>query len=160
MKKYKLKFYAVFLTSIFILHSPFCLEVLGQGSELADQRQMNFNNPPAGGSNGLSGIPSPWFSNQPGGWDYSAEAAAAGLTRPKTSTPNLFVTAIRVVDANDNPISPTPGVPFWVEIDWEYDNPVCANYTLMRVVNGWTNVAPAINWGCCQPPTSASSTRE
>ena len=99
-------------------------------------------------SNGLSGIPAPWFTNQPGGWDAAAAAAAAGKPRPKTGQPNLIATGIRIVDANDNSISPAPGVPFWVEIDWEYDNPVCTNYTLMRVVNGWTNIAPAINWGC------------
>ena len=97
---------------------------------------------------GLSGIPTPWSAKQPGGWDAAAAAAAAGRPRPNTGQPNLIATGIRIVDANDNPISPTPGVPFWVEIDWEYDNPVCTSYTLMRVVNGWTNIAPAINWGC------------
>jgi len=52
------------------------------------------------------------------------------------------------VDANDNPITATAGVPFWVEVDYDYFNPVCTYYTLARVVNGWTNIAPAINWGC------------
>ena len=102
----------------------------------------------ADGLNDLNGIPVPWFTNQPGGWDAAAAARAAGRPQPRTVQPNLIATGIRIVDGNDNPISPTPGVPFWVEIDWEYDNPVCTSYTLMRVVNGWTNVAPAINWGC------------
>jgi hypothetical protein len=96
----------------------------------------------------LRGIPQPWFSKQPGGWNYSAAVAAAGQLPPPAGPPNLYVTGIRIVDGNDNPISVNAGVPFWVEIDWSYDNPVCTNYTLSRVVNGWTNVAPAINYGC------------
>jgi hypothetical protein len=67
---------------------------------------------------------------------------------PDTGAPSIQITGVEVVDIDDNPITVTAGVPFWVEIDWEYDNPNCDNYTLSRAVNGWTNVAPAINWGC------------
>ena len=94
------------------------------------------------------GTPAPWTSSHPGGWDSAGAAAAGSRPHPKTGNPSFQVTAVKVVDANDNPITVTPGVPFWVEVDWEYDNPVCTNYTLSRVVNGWTNVATAINWGC------------
>ena len=35
------------------------------------------------------------------------------------------VTAVKVVDANPaTPISVTPGIPFWVEIDWQYNNEI------------------------------------
>ena len=100
-----------------------------------------------GGVPGLQGIPAPWQSSDPGGWD-SAAAAAGPKPLPETGGATMQVTAVKVVDGNDNPISVTPGVPFWVEIDWQYTNPNCTNYTLMRVVNGWTNVAPAVNYGC------------
>jgi hypothetical protein len=91
------------------------------------------------------GVPAPWNSSHPGGWN---SAAAGPKPAPYAGGSSIQVTAAKVVDANDNPISVTPGVPFWVEIDWQYTNPNCTNYTLMRVVNGWTNVAPAINYGC------------
>ena len=94
------------------------------------------------------GAPAPWSSSHPGGWDAAAAAAAASRPHPKTGGPSFQVTAVKIVDGNDTPLTVTPGVPFWVEIDWEYINPVCTNYTLSRVVNGWTNVAPAINFGC------------
>ena len=96
---------------------------------------------------GLQGIPAPWQSSHPGGRD-SAAAAVGPKPMPKTGGATMQVTAVKVVDGNDNPISVTPGMPFWVEIDYEYNNPDCTNYTLMRVVNGWTNIAPAINCGC------------
>jgi hypothetical protein len=95
----------------------------------------------------LQGIPAPWNSSHPGGWNQSA-AAAGSKPLPQTGGPSIQVTGVRIVDGNDNPITVTPGVPFWVEIDWEYNNPNCNSYTLERVVNGWTNVAPAVNWGC------------
>lgn len=85
-------------------------------------------------------------SKSSSGWD--AAGAARHNPVPNTGSPGIDVYAVRVVDANDNPISVTPGVPFWVEVDWEYDNPSCTNYTISRVVNGWTNVTPAINNGC------------
>ena len=94
---------------------------------------------------GLQGVPAPWSSSHPGGW---SSTAAGARPVPQTGGPSMQVTAVKVVDGNDNPLSVAPGVPFWVEIDWQYTNPDCTNYTLMRVVNGWTNVSPAINWGC------------
>ncbi len=108
------------------------------------------------GLTGLQGIPLPWYSSQPGGWDKAAAAAHASnsLSQPQMPHPNspgapdLRATGIVIVDGSANPIAATAGVPFWVEIDYEYDNPVCTDYTLARVVNGWTNTAPAINWGC------------
>ena len=92
------------------------------------------------------GVPAPWQSSHPGGWD--AIAAAKSSPVPQVGGATMQITAVKVVDGNDNPISVTPGVPFWVEIDWQYNNPNCTNYTLMRVVNGWTNIAPAVNYGC------------
>lgn len=98
---------------------------------------------------GEEGIPTLWHSSHPGGHDLAAPAAhAAGAGLPLTSEPSFSVTAIKTVDANDNPLTPTAGVPFWVEVDFEYNNPVCTDYTIQRVVNGWTNTAAAINWGC------------
>ncbi|HUC86491.1 MAG TPA: S8 family serine peptidase [Candidatus Acidoferrales bacterium] len=94
------------------------------------------------------GIPAPWNSSHPGGWDAAAAAAAGNRPRPKTGGASIQVTAVKTVDGNDNPLTVTPGVPFWVEVDWEYDNPSCTNYTVQRVVNGWTNVTPSFNWGC------------
>ena len=70
------------------------------------------------------------------------------LYTTQAQQPNLRVTGIRIVDANDKALSPVAGQPFFVEIDWTYSNPVCTPYTLMRVVNGWTNTAPSITWGC------------
>jgi hypothetical protein len=111
---------------------------------LADS--LRAQNGPANGQ--LSqGVPAPWYSSHPGGWDSRA-AAAGPQPSPPTGNPIIQVTAVKVVDVNDNPIAVTPGVPFWVEVDWQYTNPDCTNYTIMRVVNGWTNVCPAINYGC------------
>jgi hypothetical protein len=97
----------------------------------------------------LRGIPAPWNSSHPGGRKSAPAKAAGSKPVPEAGgQPSIEVTDVRIVDDNDNPISVTPGTPFWVEIDWEYDNPTCANYTLSRVVNDWTNVAPAVNYGC------------
>ncbi len=68
--------------------------------------------------------------------------------QPDASPPNIIVTAIKIVDVNDNPITVTAGLPFWVEVDYEYDNPVCTSYTIARVVNGWTNTASPVTSGC------------
>jgi len=94
----------------------------------------------------LRGIPPRKSPNHPGGWD--AAGAAESKAFPKTGGPSFEVYDVKIVDINDNPITITPGVPFYVEVDWEYDNPTCDNYTISRVVNGWTNLAPAINFGC------------
>jgi hypothetical protein len=56
--------------------------------------------------------------------------ATAPLSSGAAQLPNLRVTGIRIVDANDKPINPIAGQPFFVEIDWSYSNPVCTSYTL------------------------------
>jgi CARDB len=81
--------------------------------------------------------------------------ATLSLTTAQALTPNLRVTGIKIVDVNDKPIVPVAGQPFFVEIDWSYSNPVCTNYTLTRVVNGWTNTAPPINYGCGHTGTTS-----
>ncbi len=96
----------------------------------------------------LRGIPLPWNTNHSGGWDSAGVATAGARAFPKTGGPSFEVTGVKVVDVNDNPITVTPGVPFYIEVDWEYDNPTCGNYTISRVVNGWTNATPAVNYGC------------
>jgi hypothetical protein len=68
--------------------------------------------------------------------------------QPDASAPNIVVTAIKIVDVNDNPITATAGVPFFVEVDYKYVNPVCTAYTISRAVNGWTNTAAPITLGC------------
>jgi hypothetical protein len=98
--------------------------------------------------NGLQGLRTLSNPSQPGGWDAAGAAAHSNSVVANSGGANITVYNVRIVDANDNPISVTPGVPFFVEVDWEYDNPSCTNYTIYRVVNGFTNVAPAINYGC------------
>src|SRR5580658_2452390 len=100
--------------------------------------------------NGLQGVPSsPRSGGGAGGSSPHRPSILPPHKGPYPQTgPHFLIDGFYIVDGNDNSINVTPGVPFWVEIDWEYDNPTCADYTLSRVVNGWTNTTPAINWGC------------
>lgn len=88
---------------------------------------------------------------------YILAWAGAGASEPKPrrssngpqgSQPNLHVTGVKVTDSAGNTITPMAGEPFFVEVAWNYANPVCTDYTITRVVNGWTNTAPPIHWGC------------
>ena len=69
-------------------------------------------------------------------------------TAEEDGVPNLAITSLQIVDTNGNPINPTAGKKFWVRVNYSYTNPVCTDYTIRRVANGWENDAPPINWGC------------
>lgn len=64
------------------------------------------------------------------------------------SFPNLAVLSASVTDGAGNAFIPEAGEPFFVRIDYEYDNPVCTPYTIERTVNGWANQTPEFDWGC------------
>jgi hypothetical protein len=51
-------------------------------------------------------------------WAMGLTLIAATLPGASAQTPNLTITGVRIVDANDNPITPVAGQPFYVEIDW------------------------------------------
>jgi hypothetical protein len=69
-------------------------------------------------------------------------------SQPDANPPKFTVTGIKLTDGSGDLITPTAGMPFFVEVTYNYANPVCSNYTIQRVVNGWTNVAPPIDYGC------------
>src|SRR5215469_17000202 len=102
--------------------------IIGMASPVRAQEGTNIN--------GLQGLPTLSNPNPPGGWDAAGAAAHSNSVVANSGGANITVYNVRVVDANDNPISVTPGVPFFVEVDWEYDNPSCTNYTVSRVING------------------------
>lgn len=67
---------------------------------------------------------------------------------PEASAANLFPTAIRIVDGNNNVITPEAGVEFWVRVEFTYDNPVNDAYSIGRIVNdNPQHLAPEITWG-------------
>jgi hypothetical protein len=68
--------------------------------------------------------------------------------QPDASPPSFTVTGIQIIDSDGQSFSPTAGVPFFVGFTYQYVNPVCSNYTVTRVVNGWTNIGPTTNLGC------------
>jgi hypothetical protein len=81
-------------------------------------------------------------------WFLLVAAVPVATPWRASAATDIIVTAIKLVDGNFNPITPTVGVPFYVEVDYDYDNPVCTDYTISRIVNGWTNIALPVNYGC------------
>lgn len=81
-----------------------------------------------------------------------APIVSGGLLRHDGAAPqgptNLRVLQVQIVDGNGTATQARAGKNFWVRVDFEYANPVCTHYVIERRVNGWTNTAPAIDWGC------------
>jgi hypothetical protein len=71
------------------------------------------------------------------------------LTSQVSATPpSIKVTAIKITAPNGDVTNAVAGAPFLVQVDYNYDNPVCTDYTIQRVVNGWTNISAPTNYGC------------
>ncbi len=62
--------------------------------------------------------------------------------------PQLAVTSIKILAPNGSQTNTVAGAPFFVQVNYNYDNPVCTNYTVEFVVNGWTNISAPVNYGC------------
>jgi hypothetical protein len=69
-------------------------------------------------------------------------------TQVSATPPSLKVTAIKIIAPNGAVTNAVAGAPFFVQVDYNYDNPVCTDYTIERVVNGWTNISAPTNYGC------------
>ncbi|QEG01064.1 Thermophilic serine proteinase precursor [Stieleria maiorica] len=66
----------------------------------------------------------------------------------KASSANLFPTAAYPVDGNNNVIVPQAGEPFFVRVEFTYDNPLHDAYSIGRTVNSNPqHVSPPITWG-------------
>ncbi|WP_182866192.1 S8 family peptidase [Rhodopirellula sp. JC639] len=64
------------------------------------------------------------------------------------SSANLFPTAAHPVDGNNNVIVPQAGEPFFVRVEFTYDNPLHDAYSIGRTVNrNPQHVAPPVSWG-------------
>jgi hypothetical protein len=77
-------------------------------------------------------------------------AAAVCLAFARTAgaaAPAFTVTGIKIIAPNGSQTNAVAGVPFFVEVDYDYANPVTTNYTIERVVNGWTNYSTPTNYG-------------
>ncbi len=68
--------------------------------------------------------------------------------RAGIGAPNLAVLSIIAVDGSNIPITPQAGKNFWLRITYSHANPNCDFYSIERVVNGWSHLAPEIDWGC------------
>ena len=64
------------------------------------------------------------------------------------AVPNLDINSLQIVDRTGAAIAPQVGIPFWVRVNFRYDNPVCTLYAIRRTVNGFTHDAPLIDAGC------------
>lgn len=91
----------------------------------------NPTKPPAGGVGGMLG--------------HSPNAPL-----PEGLTPNLSVLSVQLVNSNNVALVPIPaGEPFWIRVQFQYDNPTCDLYQIGRTVNGpIQQLAPEIDWGC------------
>ncbi len=78
------------------------------------------------------------------------ELPSAGQTS-LTAAPNLFILSASIANSSGQPLtSISAGQPFWLRVDFQYDNATCTPYVIQRIANGWTHEAPAIDWGCGQ----------
>ncbi len=61
---------------------------------------------------------------------------------------NMFITDVLTVDGGNNPITPQAGEPFWIRVEYQYDNPIDGFYTISRVVNNNpVHTAPPVDFG-------------
>lgn len=99
-----------------------------------------------------SGFGGPFATTGPmmaGAPSAAAGDLASSFADPdNASSANLFPTAVHVVDGNNNLIVPQAGEPFWVRVEFTYDNPLNDAYSIGRTVNNNPrHVAPEITWG-------------
>ncbi|MCS7465782.1 S8 family serine peptidase [Stieleria sp. ICT_E10.1] len=90
----------------------------------------------------------PLVSSAPSFSDAAEVMSNASFDPENASTANLFPTAAHPVDGNNNVIVPQAGEPFFVRVEFTYDNPLSDAYSVGRTVNNNPqHVAPPITWG-------------
>ncbi len=77
-----------------------------------------------------------------------ATGRSSDTTAAQNKVPNMAVVRTEIVDIKGDPITATAGKRFWVRVYLTYYNPTCIPFTISRTVNGWTQTAPPVNWGC------------
>ena len=139
-------------TAVFPLVSslPLAVALFFATASLAPAQSLPDSDEPGDTEADLSEIPALWFSARPGGRDFSPEARAAAASADVAAAPlpNLRITSIQIADGAGNPTTPTVGKGFWVRVNYTYANANCNAYTIRRAVNGWTHIAPAVDFGC------------
>lgn len=76
-----------------------------------------------------------------------ATICSATVTRLEASPPKFTVTGIKIIAPDGSQTNAVAGSPFFVQVDYTYANSVKTNYTIARVVNGWTNFSAPTNYG-------------
>src|SRR3984957_2220152 len=79
---------------------------------------------------------------------FPATVCIALASTASVNASTITVTAIKIVAPNGDVTNAVAGAPFFVQVDYNYDNPSCTDYTIQRVVNGWTNISAPTNYGC------------
>ncbi|MGO8701733.1 MAG: S8 family peptidase [Limisphaerales bacterium] len=76
-----------------------------------------------------------------------AATCFAAVGRLNAAAPEFTVTGIKIIAPDGSQTNAVAGAPFFVQVDYDYDNPVKTDYTIERVVNGWTNISAPTNYG-------------
>jgi len=79
---------------------------------------------------------------------FLATLCVALASRVDAATPKFTVTGIKIIAPDGSQTNAVAGAPFFVQVDYNYANPVCTDYTIQRVVNGWTNISAPVTYGC------------
>lgn len=71
-----------------------------------------------------------------------------GALAGSSSAADLRINSVTIADANGNPTTARVGEPFWVRVNYRYDDPTCDNYVIRFDLEGDVKESTSGNFGC------------